>query len=255
MKIDRHSSPTRQHGQATVEMVVLGFVMVPLILAIPLLGKYMDIAQTAAIASRYVAFEGVVRHSSSNDGWKTDDELSVEVRRRFFSNSDAPIKTDDVAGDFNAHRNTLWFDHQSAALLPEFATNVSVTTQRESLAQPIGAVFNDSFDLSHDNLNTGAVQVKVADIEDFEPFDTLGLVITRSTTLLADPWAASGPASVKDKIAGDGSNLLGAFPYEVLKIEASVLEPFINLLEFNSQAPEVGKVEPDRVPKDRLGGG
>ena len=81
------------------------------------------------------------------------------------------------------------------------------------------------------------------------------MVINRSTTLLADPWAASGPASVKDKIAGDGSNLLGAFPYEVLKIEASVLEPFINLLEFNSQAPEVGKVEPDRVPKDRLGGG
>lgn len=107
----------RQRGQSTVEFVVLALALVPLLLIVPLLGKYMDIAQTAAMASRYVAFEGSWRHGSSKDDWKTDPELAREVRRRFFSNSDAPIKTDDTAGDFNAHRNTLWFDHRGAPLL------------------------------------------------------------------------------------------------------------------------------------------
>ena len=79
-----------QRGQSTVELVVLSFVLIPLLLIVPLVGKYMDIAQTTAEASRYTAFEGTVRHSSSTDGWKSDADLATEVRRRFFSNSEMP---------------------------------------------------------------------------------------------------------------------------------------------------------------------
>jgi len=39
-----HTRLPRQRGQSTVEFVVLALVLVPLVLIVPLLGKYMDIA-------------------------------------------------------------------------------------------------------------------------------------------------------------------------------------------------------------------
>ena len=241
-----------QRGQSTVELIILSFVLVPLLLLVPLVGKYMDIAQTTAEASRYAAFEGTVRHSSSSDGWKSDADLATEVRRRFFSNSDAPVKTNDVAGDFNAHRNTLWFDHRGSPLLPVFASHVGVATQKESMSQPAGA-FANRFGLPQENLYTGRVNVNVADISKLPPFDTLGLAPSRWTTVLVDPWAASGPDQVTSKVKGSGS----LFPYQPLETIATPLailmsNPLLSILGADTTPPEVGRVEPDRVPGDRV---
>ena len=71
----------RQAGQATTEFVVLCLALVPIALIVPLLGKYIDLMHATEAASRYVAFEGTVHHSST--GWKGDAVLSEEVRRRF----------------------------------------------------------------------------------------------------------------------------------------------------------------------------
>lgn len=247
-----HRAFVSQRGQSTVEFVVLALVLVPLLLIVPLIGKYMDIAQTSAVASRYVAFEGDVRHSSSSDGWKSDAELAQEIRRRFFSNSDAPIKTHDTAGDFNAHRNTLWFDHRGAPLLPNFASNVGVSTQKDSLSQPFGALAG-AFNLPQDNLYTGRVTVNVADITDLKPFDSIGLSMTRWTTVLVDPWAASSPAQVAEKIKGAGV----LFPYQPLETIAQPLavlmsNPVLAILGADTTPPVVGRVDPDLVPQDRV---
>jgi nitrate reductase NapE component len=248
------SGPARQRGQSTVEFVVLALVLVPLLLAVPLIGKYMDIAQTAAVASRYAAFEGTVRHSTATDGWKTDADLAMEVRRRFFSNSDAPVKTGDAAGDFNAHRNTLWFDHRGDPLLPKFVDNVGVKMMRESSAQPSGAFYAASLGLPGDNLYTGQVIVNVADIAGFKPFDNLKLSINRSTTVLADSWAASGPGMIEGKIKKDGFNPLGPFPYKPLEVLGGnpVVDLALTLFEYGAPPPDIGRVEPDRVPAGRL---
>ncbi|MFN3543846.1 MAG: hypothetical protein ACK4UX_03235 [Thiobacillus sp.] len=245
------SAPSRQRGQSTVEFVVLALVLVPLLLAVPLIGKYMDIAHTAAVASRYAAFEGTVRHASAKGGWKTDAELAMEVRRRFFSNSDAPVKTGDAAGDFNAHRNTLWFDHRGDALLPKFVDNVGVKTERAKLSQPFGAIYAAPLGLAQDNLYTGRVSVAVADINGFEPFDALGLSIARATTVLADTWAASGPGNVEQRIKNDGWNPAGPFAHKLTELAAAPIKPFL-WLEFSTSPPDIGRVEPDRVPGDRL---
>lgn len=245
----------RQRGQSTVEFVVLALVLVPLLLIVPLMGKYMDIAQTTAVASRYVAFEGAVRHSSSADGWKTDTELAMEVRRRFFSNSDAPIKTGDTAGDFNAHRNALWFDHRDTPLLPVFEKNVGVRTTVQSLSHPIGALYAEKLGLSHSNLYTGQVNVGIADIAGVVPFDTIGLTVNRSTTLLADSWSAAGPAVVLSRIKSRPSDPLGQFPYQPLELAALPIKPLIVLFEQlpgGTPPPDIGKFSPDRVPSDRL---
>lgn len=243
-----------QRGQSTVEFIVLSFVLVPLLLIVPLVGKYMDIAQTTAEASRYTAFEGTVHHSSSTDGWKTDADLATEVRRRFFSNSDAPVKTNDAAGDFNAHRNALWFDHRGAPLLPVFTGNVGVVTEKESMSQPAGA-FASSFNLPQENLYTGRVNVNIADIPipKLDPFDKIGLTTTRWTTVLVDPWAASGPGEVTAKVKG--ADML--FPYKPLEVIATPLailmsNPILAILGADTTPPEVGRVDPDRVPADRV---
>ncbi|OYW39238.1 MAG: hypothetical protein B7Z35_04690 [Hydrogenophilales bacterium 12-61-10] len=241
-----------QQGQSTVEFVVLGAVLVPLLLIVPLIGKHMDIAQATAVASRYVAFEGIARHSSSTDGWKSDADLAQEVRRRFFSNSDAPIKTHDMAGNFNAHRNPLWFDHRGTPLLSDFSNNVGVTTQKQTLAQPFGALAS-GFKLPQDNLYTGEVTVNIDDIANLVPFDTLGLKVSRHTSLLVDPWAASGSAQVDAKIKQ--ASVL--FPYQPLALIAAPLavlmsNPLMAVLGTDSTPPEVGRVDPDRVPADRV---
>ena len=70
-----------QRGQSIAEFVTLSAVMVPLLLIVPLVGKYMDIAQTTAVASRYVAFEGAARHSSSTAGsWKSRGPATIHVK-------------------------------------------------------------------------------------------------------------------------------------------------------------------------------
>ena len=199
--ITRRRPPARRmRGQSTVEFLVLAVVLLPLFLIVPLLGKQLDIAQTAASASRYVAFEGTVRHGSSLQSWKSDAQLADEVRRRFFSASTAPVKTDDVAGNFAAHRNPLWTDHRGDALLPSFAANVGAASRRTELTQPTGAVFASGMGLDTNNLHTGSVRVNVADVAGLAPFDALGLSIERHTTVLVDPWSASAPAAVRSAL-------------------------------------------------------
>ena len=244
-------SPKHQQGQATVELVVLGFVLVPLFIIVPLLGKYMDFAQTTTVASRYVAFEGAVHHSSSATGWKTDEQLAAEVRRRFYSRNDLSIKTNDVVSETPAERNPLWVDHRGNALLPTF-DNVTVQTRRETLSQPLGAMYADEFDLPQDNLYTGIVNVNVANIAGVEPFDAINLSMNRSTTLLVDPWASNSSKEVEKKVQDAGPLV---FPYQLLEPFAAIIELGILLFEGffgDTSPPEIGRVDPDVVPSDRV---
>lgn len=247
----RRAGVPRTQGQSTVEFLVLALVLLPLFLIVPLLGKQLDIAQTAASASRYVAFEGTVRHGSSLQPWKSDAELADEVRRRFFSVSTAPVKTGDVAGDFAEHRNPLWTDRRGAPLLPSFAANVGASSRRAELPQPTGAVFASGMGLDTHNLHTGTVRVNVADVAGLVPFDALGLSIERHTTVLVDPWSASGPAAVSGALRRERWSLNGPFPFGLLEAAVSPLKLIPLVLE-GATLPEIGRVDPDIVPRDRI---
>jgi Flp pilus assembly protein TadG len=239
---------SRQRGQSTVEFVVVALVLTPLIISLLLLGKYLDLMNTTEQASRYVAFEGSTRNSSSS--WKTDTELAAEVRRRFFSTSDAPVKTGDIAGDFSAHRNPLWTDHAGRPLLDNFTQNVGVQTQISSrsaiaAASPIA----NSLNLPSQNWYTGTVTVRPNNIPEFEPFDRLNLNVSRRTVLLADSWAARGPTQVRRSI--EGSTVL--YP-------ARLVQPIIDAVGtlptlVYDPALRLGEFDWDVVPCDRLVGG
>ena len=243
---DRHWRQL-QRGQATTEFAVLALALVPLFVVVPLIGKYIDLMQTAEQASRYAAFEGSVRNSSNR--WKSDAELAAEVRRRFFSNSDAPVKTNDVAGDFAAHRNPVWSDAGGNPLIEKFADGIGVQTQVGGMNALATAVFGDTLGLPSDNLYAASVTVKPVSVKNFAPFDRIALSTSRKTVLLADPWTARNAGDVRRRIEN------AALMYPIGQIRGLVdIAGQLPALDFDPPL-QVGTFDWDVVPCDRLIGG
>ena len=236
-----------QRGQSTIEFVVLGLVLVALFIAVPLIGKYIDMMQTAEQASRYAAFEGAARNSRST--WKSDTDLSTEVRRRLFSNSDAFVKTNDVAGDFTADRNPIWSDHTGHALISNFADDVVVTTKVEDKNAIAAAFYRSELNLSNTNLYTASVTVKADNVASFAPFDAINLSTTRKTVLLADAWTGFSRDDIRHRIEDSAT----MFPIGPAKALVNTLGEVPALLFDPSLV--VGEFDWDIVPCDRLIGG
>lgn len=214
---------SRQQGQALTEFVVIALALVPLFLLMPMIGKYQDIAHATSMASRYVAFDAMANHANSATGFKSPEQLAGEVRRRFFSNSDAPIKTGDEAGDFNANRNLMWTDPQGEPLIRSFA-DVSV-----SFGPSQGANNSDGMRAAGDHkpfnalpvfetaklmgLESGIYQanvhVRLGNVEQllgnyaasYEELSQLSLGMTRSTTLLINPWTAANANAIHGRLS------------------------------------------------------
>ncbi|MCK5498289.1 MAG: hypothetical protein KAI77_03765, partial [Gammaproteobacteria bacterium] len=126
----------------TETLITAALVLVPLLLLIPLLGKYIDIKHATIQSARYQAWEYTVWFSSdaerdaplSNaerstgfvDGSgrsldnisKSTAQTQIEARRRFFSETDTPITGGDKTGTWNKdERNRLWTDHRGVSLV------------------------------------------------------------------------------------------------------------------------------------------
>ena len=123
----------RLTGQAMTEtLVTASTVLVPLLLLIPLLGKYIDIKHTAIQAARYEAWEYTVWYGAESetpggfvDGGgkdlaqpvKSPARVQSESRWRFFSAPDSPIEP-VYAGNWDKDdRNPLWTDHRGNSLI------------------------------------------------------------------------------------------------------------------------------------------
>ncbi len=143
------SGKSRQSGQAMTEMVIAAsFVLVPLFLLIPWLGKYIDLQQSAIQAARYEAWEytvwyndvateapaGAVDESGSQIAMpeKSIAELQAEARQRFFSReayANIPTTEANDESDFInegswdiTDANPLWQDHLGNSFLANTTT-------------------------------------------------------------------------------------------------------------------------------------
>ena len=271
----------RQHGQALTEFLVLAVALVPLFLLLPMIAKYQDLSHATQLASRYVAFDAINRGGMAGDNdWAPPAQLADEVRRRFYSNSDAPIKTNDVAGDFNGNRNLFWRDPVGNPLIKNFS-DVSLSFGPGAAVQTggfasasDGAVFNrfpvasaGQIGLASAGIYTANVAVALANlpagIRSIEPFDRINLSIQRSTSLLYDPWNANTTVRTEQRVANLAplNSLFGAI--EPL-IKGAI--GFVELLKFNGvEAGDLTEVTPpklgdltqwrDAVPADRLKAG
>jgi len=134
-----------QHGQAMTEFqIVAAFILVPLFLFIPLLGKYIDIKHAAIEAARYQAWEYTAWYNAADDHdimknftaasvpYKSPAQTVTESQRRFFSairegDAAVPISTEDKSDGWDiVDRNPLWMDHRAR---PLYTGNMTSTLQ------------------------------------------------------------------------------------------------------------------------------
>jgi hypothetical protein len=244
--------------------------VIPLFLLIPLIGKYQDISNSTQMAARYVAFEATVRNDSTGS-FKSAGELAQDVQRRFFSNPDAPIKTNDAAGNFKANQNLFWRDPVDKPLIADFGSDVSVTFgPSKSLSQadaftslpdpdPVLGKLYEQFGLDTRGIYTANVSVKLANVPAgltfYEPFDKLDLKMTRSTSIVIDPWTAKDPAQVESRIAGSPA----IFPTGSLSAVSPLVDAAVTIIDLPGglSGPKLGKLDfwRDVVPNDRLRSG
>lgn len=121
----------KQQGQAIAEFnVTAAFLLVPLFIMIPLLGKYIDMKHSSVQAARYMAWERTVWFEqapkySSTASVKSATVLEKETLSRLFGNTDRPVSSQDkntLSGD---EVNLLWKDNGGRPLVE--MDNVSAT--------------------------------------------------------------------------------------------------------------------------------
>lgn len=260
-------------GQALTEFLVVALALVPLFLLMPLIAKYQDIAHQTQMASRYVAFDAAVRNEWQSS-WKDPAQLAAEVRRRFFSNPDAPIKTNDTAGNFDAHRNLFWRGPANEPLIADFDADVAISFGESASASQTagfkasqdGDPFNkimatgiktniaDQLSLNASGIFTGNVSVRLANtpafLKSYQPFDKIDLSITRHTSVVVNGWDAQSPSKVVERI--DSKVLV---PGTLLRPIGTIAGAFVIPFEAGQvRPPQLGELSfwQDVVPSDRL---
>ena len=259
-------SQTIQCGQALAEFLVLSLALIPLFLLMPMIAKYQDISHASQMASRYVAFEATTRNDVQGaNGYKSPTQLADEVRRRFYGNSDAAIKTDDTAGDFDANRNLFWRDPYGKPLIAKFNDvavsfgNGGVVHSAAFSAANDGSPFNlplvnaQNMGLKAQGIYTANVSVSLANlpsgIKSVEPFDNINLSVQRHTSLLFDPWSASDPNQTETR-----SGKMAPLDAALSAIQPAVALAILPVDLGRIDAPKFGKLAEwrDVVPADRL---
>ncbi|MEE9552364.1 MAG: hypothetical protein V3V89_04900, partial [Gammaproteobacteria bacterium] len=150
-------------GQAMTEtLVTAATVLVPLMLLIPLLGKYIDIKHATIQSARYEAWEYTVWYGDQSktpsgfvdgDGSdlvqrvKSPTFLQNESRRRFFSKTDSTIEPTDGSATWGKDdRNPLWTDHHSDSLIKSGNNGVPARPQ-EPTPDYTGGIFSVILDI------------------------------------------------------------------------------------------------------------
>jgi hypothetical protein len=265
----------KQNGQALTEFLVLAVALVPLFLLIPVIAKYQDISHATQMASRYVAFESTIRNESMSS-WKPEAQLADEVRRRFFSNTEAPIKTNDVAGDFDANRKEFWRQPGGKPLIEKFG-DITVSFGNEFKPQHADAYVGDDGSYGYEiaaglsgldrkDIYRANVSVKLANLpaglKMLEPFDKINLSMTRSTAVLFDPWGAKGTSDVEDHVKSmspigaelGGTVIETALGLGIQLVDFGLPHPTTPTFSGGVKPPEFGRIDKwrDFVPPDRL---
>ena len=238
-----------QRGSALTESIVLMAAMLPLMFAIPMLGKLVDVNQTTVQAGRYAVWEATV-----HEGAKGAAPGAEQVAGRFFGAGDEPILSDGVAPGTNA----LWGDGTDADGGWDAATGVeidagSVETLRYAPADDanlpiagavggavhaagsvLGAIAGADWDLGETALTRAGVRVE---IERNGWFDDLVAgcggafaCLEEAGTIMTDGWSAGSTQEMKDRVQA--------------LVPASVLEPVGKGLSALGHVPILDELKP-----------
>ena len=268
-----------QRGQAMVEFLVAAmFFLVPLFLAISALGKFIDVQHATDMAARYAAWERTVWYeqgasnfySINQPNQKSAAGINNEIAMRMLndrSSAASVIKDSDKGtSSFANGMDPMWHDASGAAYLTEYAqlaTSISSETPAKDVA---GAVLTElaavqvkgflSFvpPLPTDTLAVAKVSLnKIA--KDSGVYKRLwseapawsGLNFEATGAILSNTWSSNARSGTRAMVAEavPTAQGLGAF-VTAAKIGIAPWDPTI------PARIEVGKIEVDEVPSDRL---
>lgn len=265
------------------EFIVVCLALVPVFLAIPLLGKYMDIHHSAIQGTRYLAWERTVWTPEKKSG----AQLENEMRNRVFGGPAIPIR----AGDGNAapaRYNPLWSDTAGHPMLAKYG-DVSGGTQGgagdttpgliynkvvgklvdifdtvSGWLDAIGGVRQARFEINVKGMYSGAIGVNIA--ERGQPGQP-GMIPAplyipaiqtnvRPNVIISDAWGASRPGSGHHCTSAQDARS------ELCQVAPLVLTNFLSgwfstlthdvgyaIPEFKEL--DYGRITPGAVPKDR----
>lgn len=120
----------QQQGQAIAEFNVTAvFLLVPLFILVPLLGKYIDMKHTSVQAARYMAWERTVWFEeapkfTSTAAVKDELILGKETLSRVFGDTDTLVSASDSSGLASDEVNLLWRDNAGRGLVDVDAITV-----------------------------------------------------------------------------------------------------------------------------------
>lgn len=248
-----------------VEVAVTCVVVVPLLLLVPILGKYAYMRHTAAQMTRAAAWEATV----SDPGTVPDSARERQrLLARFYAGPDAVVDSragsnNNALGDamLNTLSNRRLLDAGRISL--ERYDNAADSGFLGHIGSVLSAVPGD-FPPNRNGLVTARSQVRPDQLRYsngssnrfLNPFDTLQLRIDSRSTLLVDAWNASGPGNWKDR-----NPLRRSVVSQVRSLSpTAALAEYVPELDFVSQMPifgvigdlDVGLVQPDVVPVDKL---
>ena len=149
----------QQQGQAMTEFsVAAAFILVPLFLLIPVLGKYIDVKHKAIQSARYEAWEYIAWNADGNRSInrfkgvpggvkipaKTVAQTKLESVNRFYSEpSSTLLNTDKMRAWSSTRLNKLWYDHKGDSLVDTInATNKVSENNTPDVTGVVSTVLN-----------------------------------------------------------------------------------------------------------------
>ncbi|MCF6264481.1 MAG: hypothetical protein L3J24_12955 [Xanthomonadales bacterium] len=217
-----------QAGAVMVEVIIVGaFVLVPLFILTPILGKYIDTKQKVEVAARYAAWERTAWFAPGSTtaggatgafvAQKSNTQIGFETQARFFSGRDEPIHSEQDSGNsgeeldymsyFMNRDNSGAASHEALFKEPQgansgqFVSNSANSGDGDAVpggfaafsggvVSALGAV--GGFDLNTDGLYTSEITMDVKEPIWFDAFAGIDIKFSREHTLLADGWGAGG---------------------------------------------------------------
>ncbi|MFL6716381.1 MAG: hypothetical protein ACJ8G3_08480 [Burkholderiaceae bacterium] len=252
------SAAATMRGQALTEFLVISLVLISLFLLLPVIGKYQDISHASQMASRYAAFDAVLRNDGNNSE-KSPAQLQNEVRQRYFGPAQAGIKS---TSEQEAALKGYWNDPFGNPLIrnpADIALSFGASHGERHADGYARASDTQLFPLaglaglSSKGIYRANVAVKLAKlpegIRSIEPFDKLDLVIERHASVLPDAWTAASPVQAEQRF-GRMAPINAVMPESLISLAIMYVD--LGRVE----APHFGNLPAwrDVVPQDRLQG-
>ncbi len=263
----------QQRGQAVAEMLIAStFLLVPLLLIMTLLMKYIDMASTVQQAARYAAFQRTIFMSNNSlrgaaVATRSNVQIENAVRMRFFSAGVNDINNGQNQGTATFAALSLWKDTTNQPMVAAASAASLGLTDDSSPSKPdqtVGTILKPlqslgvGFNLNFNGLMTANISLKPNPPNGNLGYDNLAtpslyaallgtLVFSAHDTVLADGWSAANPANVKHQIDSVLPTSIFSSLNRKLKI-AAYLIPDIKGLDLGHVLINT----PIEVPADRL---